>query len=60
MSEPVEGHVRETDAFTLRMERDPLLRSTITAITVFDRTGPASSSASTGPPASSRPSGPGS
>jgi diacylglycerol O-acyltransferase / wax synthase len=37
MSEPVEGHVRETDAFTLRMERDPLLRSTITAVTVFDR-----------------------
>src|SRR5690606_17044756 len=27
----------ETDAFTLRMERDPLLRSTITAVTVFDR-----------------------
>jgi len=37
MSEPVEGHVRETDAFTLRMERDPLLRSTITAITLFDQ-----------------------
>lgn len=37
MSEPVEGHVRETDAFTFRMERDPLLRSTITAVTVFDR-----------------------
>jgi diacylglycerol O-acyltransferase len=35
--EPVEGHVSETDAFTLRMERDPLLRSTITAVTVFDR-----------------------
>ncbi len=32
-----EGHVRETDAFTLRMERDPLLRSTITAIASFDR-----------------------
>jgi diacylglycerol O-acyltransferase / wax synthase len=30
-------HVRETDAFTLRMERDPQLRSTITAVAVFDR-----------------------
>lgn len=30
-------HVRETDAFTLRMEGDPLLRSTITAVTVCDQ-----------------------
>lgn len=37
MTDQVEAHVRETDAFTLRMERDPLLRSTITAVTVFDR-----------------------
>ncbi len=29
-------HVRETDAFTLSMERDPLLRSTIVAIALFD------------------------
>lgn len=37
MAEQLEAHVRETDAFTLRMERDPLLRSTITAVAVFDR-----------------------
>jgi diacylglycerol O-acyltransferase len=35
--EQLEAHVRETDAFTLRMERDPLLRSTITAVALFDR-----------------------
>jgi diacylglycerol O-acyltransferase len=35
--DPLEAHVRETDAFTFRMERDPLLRSTITAVAVFDR-----------------------
>lgn len=32
-----EFHVSEADAFTLRMERDPLLRSTIVAVAVFDR-----------------------
>jgi diacylglycerol O-acyltransferase / wax synthase len=37
MTDPIQAHVRETDAFTLRMERDPLLRSTITAVAVFDR-----------------------
>jgi WS/DGAT/MGAT family acyltransferase len=37
MTEPVEPHVRETDAFTFRMERDPLLRSTIVSVVVFDR-----------------------
>jgi diacylglycerol O-acyltransferase len=31
------SHVRETDAFTLSMERDPLLRSTIVAVALFDR-----------------------
>lgn len=36
MSEVI-GPVRETDAFALRMERDPLLRSTITAVLVLDR-----------------------
>lgn len=30
-------HVRESDAFALHMERDPLLRSTIVAMGVFDR-----------------------
>ncbi len=30
-----EIHVRESDAFTLSMERDPLLRSTIVAIALF-------------------------
>lgn len=37
MSEGVETHVRETDAFTMTMERDPLLRSTIVAVALFDR-----------------------
>jgi WS/DGAT/MGAT family acyltransferase len=32
-----EVHVSDADAFTLRMERDPLLRSTIVAVSVFDR-----------------------
>jgi len=31
------GPVRETDAFAFRMERDPLLRSTITAVFLLDR-----------------------
>lgn len=36
---PVEldPHVRETDAFALRMEADPLLRSTIVAVALLDR-----------------------
>lgn len=33
----VEPHVSEADAFTFRMERDPLLRSTIVAVAVLDR-----------------------
>jgi diacylglycerol O-acyltransferase / wax synthase len=37
MTDPVERHVQETDSFTLRMERDPQLRSTITAVALFDR-----------------------
>ena len=37
MSETVEVHVRQTDAFAQKMERDPLLRSTIVAVTLFDR-----------------------
>ena len=35
MTDAVEAHVREVDAFTIRMERDPLLRSTITAVVVL-------------------------
>ena len=37
MSQRPSSHVRETDAFTMRMERDPQLRSTIAAVAVFDR-----------------------
>jgi diacylglycerol O-acyltransferase len=37
MSARPSAHVRETDAFTLSMERDPLLRSTIVAVARFDR-----------------------
>jgi diacylglycerol O-acyltransferase / wax synthase len=37
VTDPPSAHVRDTDAFTLRMERDPLLRSTITAVAVFDQ-----------------------
>jgi diacylglycerol O-acyltransferase len=37
MSATLDSHVRQSDAFTLKMERDPLLRSTIVAVTVFDR-----------------------
>ena len=33
----VDTHVSEADAFTLQLERDPLLRSTIVAIARFDR-----------------------
>ncbi len=32
-----EGHVSDADAFTIRMERDPLLRSTIVAVATLDR-----------------------
>lgn len=35
-AEVLESHVRETDVFTWRMERDPLLRSTIVAVATFD------------------------
>jgi WS/DGAT/MGAT family acyltransferase len=35
--QPVEPHVSDVDAFTFRMERDPLLRSTIVAVAVLDR-----------------------
>lgn len=35
---PFEPHVSDVDAFTFRMERDPLLRSTIVAVAVLDRT----------------------
>ena len=38
MTESVQVHVRQTDAFTQKMERDPLLRSTIVAVAQFDRT----------------------
>jgi WS/DGAT/MGAT family acyltransferase len=37
MNETLTVHVRQTDAFTLHMERDPLLRSTIVAVVMFDR-----------------------
>lgn len=30
-------HMRETDAFSWYMERDPLLRSTVVAVMLFDR-----------------------
>jgi WS/DGAT/MGAT family acyltransferase len=33
---PAPPPVRDTDVFTWRMERDPLLRSTIVAVTLFD------------------------
>lgn len=33
----VDPHLSEADAFTLLLERDPLLRSTIVAVAVFDR-----------------------
>jgi WS/DGAT/MGAT family acyltransferase len=37
MTTQLEAHVRDTDAFTFRMERDPLLRSTIVAVSLLDR-----------------------
>ena len=37
MAEPLEPHLRQTDAFTMSLERDPLLRSTIVAVALFER-----------------------
>ena len=37
MSRRVDPHLKETDAFSWYMERDPLLRSTVVAVLVFDR-----------------------
>ena len=37
MSDRAEFHVSEVDAFTMQLERDPLLRSTIVAVAQFDR-----------------------
>jgi WS/DGAT/MGAT family acyltransferase len=37
VTETLESHVRQTDAFTWNLERDPLLRSTIVAVAVLDR-----------------------
>ncbi len=37
MAEPIEHHISPVDAFTLTLERDPLLRATIVAVAAFDR-----------------------
>lgn len=37
MPDLLPAHVRASDAFTFRMERDPMLRSTITALAMLDR-----------------------
>ncbi len=37
MEEELEGHINSVDAFTVNLERDPLLRATIVAVAVFDR-----------------------
>ena len=37
MSRRVDPHLKESDAFSWYMERDPLLRSTVVAVLVFDR-----------------------
>jgi WS/DGAT/MGAT family acyltransferase len=37
MNDTGEPHVSEVDAFTMQLERDPLLRSTIVAVAIFDR-----------------------
>jgi len=37
MAEPLEPRLRQTDAFTMSLERDPLLRSTIVAVALFER-----------------------
>ena len=36
MVEHLDPHMRQTDAFSWYMERDPLLRSTVVAVMVFD------------------------
>ena len=37
MADLLEAHVSESDAFTIQLERDPLLRSTIVAVAILDR-----------------------
>ena len=37
MNMTVEHHLSDSDAFTMQLERDPLLRSTVVAVAVFDR-----------------------
>ncbi|MGZ4737191.1 MAG: wax ester/triacylglycerol synthase domain-containing protein [Acidimicrobiia bacterium] len=37
MGDSGEAHVSEVDAFTMQLERDPLLRSTIVAVALYDR-----------------------
>lgn len=37
MTERADPHLRQSDAFTAKMERDPVLRSTIVAVTLYDR-----------------------
>jgi diacylglycerol O-acyltransferase / wax synthase len=37
LGEPVDNHISSVDAFTLTLERDPLLRATIVAVAAFDR-----------------------
>lgn len=37
MTASIEQHISAVDAFTLTLERDPLLRATIVAVAVFDR-----------------------
>jgi diacylglycerol O-acyltransferase len=36
MTDHVDAHMRQTDAFSWYMERDPLLRSTVVAVLMFD------------------------
>ncbi len=36
ISERVEVHMRDSDAFAWYMEKDPLLRSTVVAVLVLD------------------------
>ena len=38
MAITVEHHMSDTDAFTMQLERDPLLRSTVVAVALLDRT----------------------
>ena len=37
MGEPLEDHINPVDAFTVTLERDPLLRATIVAVATFDQ-----------------------